>query len=61
MRHEDLTDRPAIPVTKEQQRHDDEPSQRSGATIVFWILVVFLACLGICVLLSVLLAIVNGS
>ncbi len=41
--------------------YDDEDVQRSGATIFFWVVLVLLICLGICVLASVILALIYGS
>lgn len=44
----------------DSQRYD-EVSRGSGATILFWALVGFLICLGVCVIVSIVLALVYGS
>ena len=41
--------------------HNTGNVQRSGATIVFWVLTAFLVCLGVCVVLSVLVALIKGT
>ncbi len=61
MNQEDQTDSSATPTTQSRNEAETETIRRSGATVVFWILVVFLVCLGLCVLLSLIFAIVNGA
>lgn len=61
MSQQDLTDPTATPTTRSRNEAETETIRRSGATVVFWILVVFLVCLGLCVLLSLILVIVNGA
>ncbi len=61
MMGEDLDDRINVESGIDNREIDDDEWRSSGATIAFWVLVVFLICLGLCVLLSVVLAISYGS
>lgn len=61
MDHEDLNDHLTAPAAHEEHDRVDETSQRTSATVAFWVLVVFLVCLGLCVLLSLVLVIINGA
>ncbi len=46
---------------RDQRAYDDEDVRRSGATIFFWVVLALLICLGICVLASIILALIYGS
>jgi hypothetical protein len=46
---------------RDQRAYDDEDVRRSGATVFFWVVLTLLICLGICVLASIVLALIYGS
>ncbi len=61
MDHDQTQNQASAAKDRERRAYDDERVQRSGATMVFWVLLVLLICLGICVLVSVVLALIYGS
>ena len=61
MDHEHLQDEPTTRSGRDRRSYDDDRVQRSGATIFFWILLGLLIALGICVLVSIILALLFGS
>ena len=45
----------------QHRRDDPEQFQRTGSTMLFWILVAILAAIGLCVVISLLLVLIFGS
>ncbi|MGA7669095.1 MAG: hypothetical protein WBW04_01650 [Nitrolancea sp.] len=61
MDHDQTEDEFTASTEPDSYDYHYETVRRSGATIVFWLLIGLLICLGICVLVSIVLALVYGS